>query len=163
MGGGVGAEGPGGVDVADDECRVGQVLHHDGLPDELLVDREWGPVDGQFGAARQADLEARGGDDDVRVEFLARGQLDARRRDLVDNARDDAGLAGAEARIEVAVGAEAHALLERVVARLEVRVVLDGRRELLDGSGAEHAFGQRGEVVAEVDDEEGHDEPFDAD
>jgi hypothetical protein len=163
LGRGVRAERPGSIHVADHERRVGEILHHDGLPDEFFVDMERLAVDGQFCAAGELDLETCRRGDDVWMQLLAVSQFDALLRHFLNHARDDACLARAQASVEVAVWTKAHALLEGVVARLEVWVVRDAWRQLVDGPLAQHAFGEVGEVDAESYEEVGDDKPLDAD
>ena len=97
------------------------------------------------------------------MELDAGFELDAVGGDLVDDACLDRAVAGAEGGVEVAIRAHADALFEGVVAGLEVGIVGYRRWKLFHGGAAEHLLGQVGEVEAELDEEEGHYDPFPAD
>lgn len=158
QGGGVCAERPRGVGVANDKRRVGQILQHGALPHELVAGLDGLAVDAQPRPARKLHLQPRRRDDDVGLDLLPGLQRDAVRGDGLDVARGDVRLALVQAAEEVAVGAHAHALLPRVVGGLEVRVVRDVLGQLLGCAGAHEAARGFGEHAAEGEEEEGQDE-----
>ena len=84
--------------------------------------------------------------------------MDAGPRHGGDGVGDHGGAAGAQGFEEVAVRAEAEALLPRVVARGEVRVVRDVVRQLLDGGLFEQVPGGERVEGAELVEEEADDE-----
>ena len=91
--------------------------------ERLAVDRE-GDV------AQRIEMEARGRDDDVRLELLARLQANARSGEAVDLVGHHRGLARADALEQVAVRHERDALAPRPVARREVRRHVEVRAEM---------------------------------
>nr|POE48055.1 hypothetical protein CFP56_01383 [Quercus suber] len=164
LGGGVGAEGPGGVGVADDDGRVRDALDHGALPDVLVGHAHGLAVDGDVGTTEQADAEAGGGDDDVGVEDLG-GVLedDALLGDLLDVSGDDFGVLTADGLVEVAAGADAEALLPRPVRGGEVRVHGVALGQLTAGASEQDSLRRLGEGAAELEEDEGEDEELEAD
>ena len=160
---GIRAQRPGCVRVADHGRQVGQILDHDALPEELLRDIDGLAVDGYGGAAADAQFEARGGDDEVRGEVLARLHVDAAGIDALDNARDDICLARAEGFEESRVGIETQPLLPGVVAGLEMRVVGYVLREPSLRLLFDHPARGVRETAAEIHEEERQEEEFGAD
>lgn len=160
---GVRAQRPGRLRVADHGGEVGHVLQHDALPEELLREVDFSAVDGDGRAAADLDFQARGGDDEVRGEEIARVHFYARGGDALDGAGDDVRRAGAQGLEELGVWVEAEALFPGVVARVEVRVVRDVLREALLGFFTDEVPGGVGEAPAEIDEELRQDEEFGAD
>lgn len=68
----------------------------------------------------QLQVQTRCGDDDVGLELLTGGELDARLGEPLDGVGDDVGLAVANRPEQIAVGRQAQPLVPRVVARPEV-------------------------------------------
>jgi hypothetical protein len=155
VGGNVAAECPAVVPVADDVTEVGDRGEHGHAPEILVWDVDGRAVDAEVHAAEEAHLQARGCDDDVCVEGVAGGELDAVGSDGFDGVGYDGCAAAVEAAEVVAVGAEAEALGPGVVARLEVWVDGEVGGELALGFGAEEVGRARGEVDAEVVEDDG--------
>ena len=99
------------------------------LVDESVLRFDLLAVEADRRAPERLQLQAGGGDDDVGVEVLSRIQRDAGGVDVVDVVGHQFDAAGADRREQVAVGDQAHALVPRVVARLEVHVdgIADGK------------------------------------
>ena len=121
-GGHVRAQRPGGVGVADAPDQVGHVLEHVCLVGEPVLWLDLGAVHGDPHAAECLQLQAGGGHDDVGVEVPAGLEHDAGCVDVVDMVGDHLEGALADLFEHIAVGHQAHALVPRVVSRLEVHV-----------------------------------------
>ena len=148
------AERPGDVCVSEARRHVGHVLQHDAFPEVLFPHGLRDVVHGDLRAAADLELQARGCDDDVGVDVLARGKLDAGRRHGGDGVGDHRGFAGAHGFEEVSVRAETQALLPRVVAGFEMGVVRYVFRQLFDGDLFDQVPRCEGVEGAELDEEE---------
>lgn len=147
---GVAAKRPRSVPVPDNLPKIGNIGQHAEAPEVLGRDIDFLAVDAQIDAAKETQVEACGGDDDVCVEFLAAVKLDAVRDDGFDGVGDDLGAPGGEALEEVAVRTQAETLLPGVVGRLKMRVQGDVWGELFARLAADEVGGARGEIGAEV-------------
>lgn len=158
----VGAERPRGVPVADNLAHVGHVGQHGEAPHVLFGDIDGLAVDGEVNAAQEAQVQPRGGDDDVGVKLLAGVEEDAIADDALDGVGDNAGTPAVETLEEVAVRAQAQTLLPRVVPGLEVWVDGEVRGQLFLGGAADERGRAVGEVDAEVVEEDGYERELEA-
>lgn len=150
---GIGAQSPGSVGVADDERRVGNILHHHALPHKVIRDMNLLPVHLHLRLTGNLDLQTGGSDDDVGRELFARVQHDTVGNNPGDRVGSDICLAAPQTLEEVASRAETEPLIPGVVVRFEVRVKGDVLGELQGSQKPKHQLGDRGECLAEEEKE----------
>ena len=94
-------------------------------------------VDVHLDPAERLQLQAGGGDDDVRLQLLARCQPDARFRERLDAVGHDRRLPLPDRPKQVAAWHQAHPLVPGVVARVEVHIDRISVGKLLDRQPAD--------------------------
>lgn len=65
------------------------------------------PVNGDRHAAKELQFEARGGHDEIGLEFPARAEAEAVLREALDRLGDDVGAPVADGREEIPIGGKA--------------------------------------------------------
>ncbi len=106
----IGAQRPARPEVAEDPEHVRDAREHHPAVGHGLREVERLPVDLEADIAQDAEVEAGGRDDDVRLKFPARFQADAVLRECLDLVGDDRRLARFDALEDVAIGDEGDAL-----------------------------------------------------
>ena len=122
LGGQVGAQGPGGVDIAEDAGEIGHAGVHHALVVQGVREVDRLTIDLELDAAEHLKGQAGGGDQDVGVDVPARFELHAVGRDAGDAIGDHLGPAPVDGLEQVGVGDQAQALVPRVVAGREMGV-----------------------------------------
>lgn len=135
--GDIAAQRPRMIPVAHDVTEVREGGEHSKVPEILVVHFDGFAVDSDRHAAKEAQLESCGCDDDVCIKLIARVQLDASFCDGLDSVGNNGSPAAFEAFEVVPIWAVAQALLPREVARLQIGVDGEVFWELLLRFGAQ--------------------------
>lgn len=115
-------QGPRRGGVADRDGQVGQARQQGAAVGNGVGDGNGLAVDVEIDPAEEPHVQARRRDDEVGVEVVAGLERDPGLGEPLDPVGDDGGAAVAQRGEEVAVGAEAQALIPRLVRRVEVGV-----------------------------------------
>src|SRR5207248_7137609 len=117
--------------VADRSGEVGYAAEHHALVADRLRQHDGLAVDGELQPADGQHVEAGGGHDDVGGEILTRAQANAGLGEGVDLVGDDVDRVLLDRLEQIAVRDDAHALVPRVVRRLEVLVDVEAFGQVL--------------------------------
>ena len=141
LGGDVRLQGPGRVGVTEHHGHVGHVAQHHAFVHQHVAGLAGLAVHRQLGAAQQLQVQAGGGDHDVRFQLFAGLQANAVFGEGIDVVGDDGRFTTTQHLEQVAVGHRAQALVPGVVAGPEVLHV-DVVAELAAGGGQQGAAHQ---------------------
>jgi hypothetical protein len=118
----VGPQRPAVAEVAEHVGHVRHAADHDAAPGHAFGEVDRLAVDGERDPTEEAEVEAGGGDDDVRLELLPGGEPDPGLGERLDGVGDHRRPPLAQCREQVPVGDDGEALLPRAVAGVEVLV-----------------------------------------
>ena len=131
----IGAQRPAGAKIAEHPEHVRHAGEHHAAVGNGVCEDERLAVDLEGDVPEHVEIEAGGGDDDVRFELSAGFQQDALRRECVDFVSDNGRLAGADAAKDVAVRHEGDALAPGPVVRREMGLDVESRAQVSAHAG----------------------------
>lgn len=136
----VGAQRPGRVRVTHTPEQVGHVFEHVRLVDKAIPRVDLDAVEADRGPAKRLQLQAGGGDDNVRIEVPTGFECNTGGVEVVDMVGDHLGAAAGDGVVQVGVRDQAQSLIPRVVPRREVGFDVVALGQIFDRGTAQQPF-----------------------